>query len=541
MVKQAEFYKGLSGAIRTAKTDWYGLWLLFGLSFAYGVFHAAGPGHGKAVISSYVIANRETWWRGVVLSFASAMVQATVAVVLVGIAAVLLNATAATMKTTVYWIEIVSYLLIIAIGLRLVWAKGRAMLSTWRDIRTPKTVGAAATPAHLRDDHAHHDHAHHDHAHHDHGHDHAHGHDHHPDHAAHAQHDHAHHDHAHHAHGHDHHDHAHCGHDHGSAWSHAHAPEPSELAGPGGWKRGLTAIFAVGLRPCSGAILVLVFTLAQGLFWAGVLATFVMGLGTAIMVAAIAVLSVMATSWAERVASTRGGYGMLFMRGLEVAAALLDHRVRHAAADGLHGQRAAAGLVQASRRRRPVSRLEAEQPEEVRRIDEDLLRVAEPGLAAELAPDGCGLGEVAGRDVVPDLRPFRRRQHAPQGLVGAQEAGQERIAVLIGPARRLVEQEDPAGADGAADRLHQAQLVVGRQVMDRQAAPGRVGMLRPAHHGLDEIAVVEVDLERHAGEIGGGKLERRLRQVDAVIVADFGAAPTPPSSRWRRRRRCRGS
>ena len=67
----------------------------------------------------------------------------------------------------------------------------------------------------------------------------------------------------------------------------------------------------------------LVFTLAQGLFWAGVVATFVMGLGTAIMVAAIAVLSVMATSWAERIASTRGGYGMLFMRGLEVAAALL--------------------------------------------------------------------------------------------------------------------------------------------------------------------------------------------------------------------------
>ena len=320
MVKQAEFYKGLSGAIRTAKTDWYGLWLLLGLSFAYGVFHAAGPGHGKAVISSYVIANRETWWRGVVLSFASAMVQATVAVVLVGIAAVLLNATAATMKTTVYWIEIVSYLLIVAIGLRLIWAKGRAMLSTWRDIHTPKTVGAAATPAHLLDDHAHHDHAH---AHHDQAH---HGRDHHHDHAAHAHQDHAQHDHAHHAHGHNHPHHAHdhaCCDDHGSAWSHAHAPEPSELAGPGGWKRGLTAVFAVGLRPCSGAILVLVFTLAQGLFWAGVLATFVMGFGTAIMVAAIAVLSVMATGWAERVASTRGGYGMLFMRGLEVAAALL--------------------------------------------------------------------------------------------------------------------------------------------------------------------------------------------------------------------------
>lgn len=308
MVKQAEFYKSLSGAIRAAKTDGSALWVLFGLSFGYGVFHAAGPGHGKAVISSYVVANRETWWRGVVLSFASAMVQAAVAVAVVGIAAVILNATAATMRTTVYWIEVVSYSLIIAIGLRLVWAKGRAMLATLRDMRRPKTVGAAATPAHLHDQH---DHAHHDHAHHAHAHDH---------------HDHPHHDHAHRAHDHDHHhdhDHANCDHDHGHAWGHAHAPEPQELAGPGGWKRGLTAIIAVGLRPCSGAILVLVFTLAQGLFWAGVVATFVMGLGTAIMVAAIAVFAVFATNWAERFASTRGGLGMLFMRGIEVAAALL--------------------------------------------------------------------------------------------------------------------------------------------------------------------------------------------------------------------------
>jgi nickel/cobalt transporter (NicO) family protein len=297
MIKQAEFYKSLSSAIRAAKTDNSALWVLFGLSFGYGLFHAAGPGHGKAVISSYVVANRETWWRGVVLSFASAMVQAAVAVAVVGIAAVLLNATAATMKTTVYWIEVISYLLIIVIGLRLVWAKGHAMLATWRDLRRPKTVGAAATPAHLHD---HHDHAHHDHAH-----------------------DHHHHDHSHHDHGHDDHDHAHCDHDHGSAWSHSHAPEPSELAGPGGWRRGLTAIIAVGLRPCSGAILVLVFTLSQGLFWAGVVATFVMGLGTAIMVASIAVFSVLATHWAERVASTRGGVGMLLMRGLEVAAALV--------------------------------------------------------------------------------------------------------------------------------------------------------------------------------------------------------------------------
>ena len=72
-----------------------------GCHFVYGIFHAAGPGHGKAVISSYVVANEETWWRGVVLSFASALLQAPVAVAVVGIAAALLNATAATMKSAV--------------------------------------------------------------------------------------------------------------------------------------------------------------------------------------------------------------------------------------------------------------------------------------------------------------------------------------------------------------------------------------------------------------------------------------------------------
>src|SRR5712691_7391256 len=80
LAKQAEFYRGLSGLIRAAKADGSAVWGLFGLSFLYGVFHAAGPGHGKAVISSYLVANEETWRRGVVLSFASALLQALVAV-----------------------------------------------------------------------------------------------------------------------------------------------------------------------------------------------------------------------------------------------------------------------------------------------------------------------------------------------------------------------------------------------------------------------------------------------------------------------------
>src|SRR5678809_1166492 len=102
------FYRMLSGLIRAAKADGSAAYTLLGISFLYGVFHAAGPGHGKAVISSYLVANEETWRRGVVLSFASALLQALVAVAIVGIAAVLLNATAATMKRAVDVIEIVS-------------------------------------------------------------------------------------------------------------------------------------------------------------------------------------------------------------------------------------------------------------------------------------------------------------------------------------------------------------------------------------------------------------------------------------------------
>jgi len=295
MVKQAEFYRALSGALRAAKQDGTAVWGLFGLSFLYGVFHAAGPGHGKAVISSYMVANDETWRRGVVLSFASALLQALVAVAIVGVAAALLNVTAKTMGEAVRWIEIVSYALIALIGLRLLWVKGRGFLVALRAVTAPRPAMAAAGNV-LVEVHDHH-HDHHDH-HHDHHH--HHGHDHHH----------------HHGHGHDHHD----DHDH---HGHSHGPEPKDLAGPGGWQRGLAAIVAVGLRPCSGAILVLVFALAQGLFWAGVVSTFIMGLGTAITVAGIATMAVGAKSLAARFAQTRSGYGSLALRGLEVAAAAL--------------------------------------------------------------------------------------------------------------------------------------------------------------------------------------------------------------------------
>jgi nickel/cobalt exporter len=297
LAQQADFYRQMAGKIRAAKSDGSAVWSLLGIAFAYGIFHAAGPGHGKAVISSYLVANEETARRGIVLSFVSALMQALVAVVIVGAGAWLLNATAKTMCSTERIIEIASYVLIAAFGVRLVWTKGRALMRSVRaPVASPALALATPGPALLE---AHHDHDHHhDQGHHHHGHAHAH--------------DHAHH----HAHQHVHGEACdHCGHSHG--------PTPDQLAGPGGWRRGFGAVLAVGLRPCSGAILVLVFALAQGLFWAGVAATFVMGLGTAITVATIAVMAVSAKGLARRIAGTRDGRGALVMRGIEFGAAAL--------------------------------------------------------------------------------------------------------------------------------------------------------------------------------------------------------------------------
>jgi nickel/cobalt exporter len=307
IAQQSAFYRELSALIRAAKNDGTAYWGLIGVSFVYGVFHAAGPGHGKAVISSYLVANQETWRRGIALSFASAMLQAVTAVVLVTAAAVLIGATAKMMGDTVRVIELLSYALIILLGLRLLWVKGVGFLKSLHQAKAQ--TAAPVAYGHGGD----HDHAHHGHAHRDHGHS-----------------DHNHHAHCHHSHAHDHrgrddHDenHDHEDEDNVLPWGHAHGPEPEELAGPGGWRRGLSAIIAVGLRPCSGAIIVLVFALAQDLFWAGVVSTLVMGLGTAITVAAIATLTLGARAVAEKFAASRAGYGTVLLRGAEVGAAVL--------------------------------------------------------------------------------------------------------------------------------------------------------------------------------------------------------------------------
>src|SRR6202035_3554221 len=154
LAKQSEFYREISSTIRAAKSDGSAVWTLLAISFAYGIFHAAGPGHGKAVISSYLVANQETARRGIVLSFASALMQSLVAVVIVGICAWLLNATARTMCGAERGIEIASYALIAAFGARLVWTKGGGFFRALQ-ARQPALTAAMAVAGHHDHGHGH--------------------------------------------------------------------------------------------------------------------------------------------------------------------------------------------------------------------------------------------------------------------------------------------------------------------------------------------------------------------------------------------------
>ena len=127
------------------------------------------------------------------------------------------------------------------------------------------------------------------------------------------------HGHEHHAHGHDHdhdHDHEndHRGHDH------AHVVTPQ--ATNGSWREQLGVVLAVGLRPCSGALVVLVFALSQGLLLAGIAAVFLMGAGTAITVAALATIAVTAKGLARRIGGADNPVTGAVVWWLELAGAL---------------------------------------------------------------------------------------------------------------------------------------------------------------------------------------------------------------------------
>ena len=261
---QAKFHAALQAAARGLRDDPAALGLLLSSSFAYGVFHAAGPGHGKAVLTSYMIASETALRRGLLLAGLAALLQGAVAIVFVGAAALLFRATAGEMNDAARLIELASYAAIAALGGRLTYSKGRSLLDA---LRSPPMTPVSRFACEAIDD---------------------------PDHV------------------------------HGPACEHFHAPDPATLTGPAfSWRDAIATVIAAGLRPCSGAILVLVFTLSQNMFAAGVAAVLAMSAGTALTTGALACLAVYAKSAAVRWSGPESRRALIIGRGAECAAALL--------------------------------------------------------------------------------------------------------------------------------------------------------------------------------------------------------------------------
>ncbi|MCU0820296.1 MAG: hypothetical protein MUF11_13520 [Beijerinckiaceae bacterium] len=239
--KQAEFHRALTVAFREAAGDRGGMLTLMGLAFAYGVVHAIGPGHGKAVISGYIVANENALKRGVALAFGAAAVQALIALGVVLIIARLVGGTARDIDRSVIWIETFGFSLIIAMGLWVIWRKGRALLGF--------------TPAEAA-----------------------------------------------------------CTHDHG--------PNPAIFA-KGSRASLVLAAIGAGIRPCTGAIILLVFALSQRLYGLGAASVIAMAVGTAIGTSLFAVLAVKAKHIALWLASGRSHTALRAQLALETLAGLV--------------------------------------------------------------------------------------------------------------------------------------------------------------------------------------------------------------------------
>lgn len=255
---QREAQERMAGAIRSLRAGEPGALASFwGLCLGYGVLHASGPGHGKLVIGGYGLARRVPVGRLAGLAFLASLAQALVAIGVVYALLAALGLTRATVQETAErWMTPVGHAMIAGLGLWLVW---RGVAGLRRE---------AVQTAH---DHHHHDHHHHHHHHH--------------------------------------HDH----HDHGPHCTHAHGPTLAEVEAVGGWRDALALVAGIAIRPCSGALFVLIITFQLGIALAGVIGALVMGLGTALVTVTAALLAV----WAREGALAGLGLGR-FGRALPV-------------------------------------------------------------------------------------------------------------------------------------------------------------------------------------------------------------------------------
>jgi len=91
--------------------------VLMGLSFLYGVAHAAGPGHGKAVAISYVLSHRSTVFGGMIFGLGFALIHALSGVVgVLGLHYLIQRSISETLSSVTMITQIISFSLIVLLG-----------------------------------------------------------------------------------------------------------------------------------------------------------------------------------------------------------------------------------------------------------------------------------------------------------------------------------------------------------------------------------------------------------------------------------------
>lgn len=262
LMQQRSLHRQLSAGmerLRSAPSAAAAGWLIL-VSFLYGIFHAAGPGHGKAVIATYLLTHRADLRRGILLSALSALLQGVTAIALVFGFVTIAGRLTRDAVNQVSTLEQISFAMIAALG---AWLAFRALRRLWTHVRH-RRIAAARTgdqaPHGEIDGHA-------------------------------------------------------CG-------CHAsHHIDPARLESR--WTQ-LATIVSIGARPCAGAVVVLAVAHLLELRLAGVFAVLAMSVGTGMTVAILAIIAVYARRWAERATSENHlgwqliGHGMTLLGGIGI-------------------------------------------------------------------------------------------------------------------------------------------------------------------------------------------------------------------------------
>ncbi len=231
---------------------------LLAFSLVYGILHAVGPGHGKVVIATYLATHPTQLKNSLKLTMASSLLQGMMAIGLVSVTLGVLQLSSRALHASGFWMEKASFMLVALLGL---WLSVRALKRLWaavthaRHASKPRIQRIHALTAETRplplaplspvtDDDV-------------------------------------------------------CG------CGHRHLPSQEELQRGDGWRTRLAVVFAMGLRPCSGAILVLLFSKVIDVFAWGIASALAMALGTAITLSVLALLVFFCRRVIERMGRSR--------------------------------------------------------------------------------------------------------------------------------------------------------------------------------------------------------------------------------------------